>query len=333
MTSTQPVDRRTEGLTVDQLLRSFDDSLGSPAGRSTAVPTGLDSLDTHLGGGLFAGDLCLLAGAQGIGKTSLALQMLRSVAAQGRPATYICFEHTAEQLLERLLVLEANLIAGDLAPTLEEVRHHLSRSTAGTLIGRLGDLPGIEAAVSNLAAYVSLLRIVEGRGDQTGLAVIRDCARKHVGDGVVAVDYLQKVQVDDSADNDRVSRIATALKDIALDTGQAVLAVSALDRDGLSAARVRARHLQGSVTLAYEADVILVVQQKWDVVARDRLVFDLAAAQDLHHWVVITIEKNRHGDDRVDLAFRKRLARGYFDPRGHIEEDLLVEERIHVDQL
>ena len=85
------------------------------------------------------------------------------------------------------------------------------------------------------------------------------------------------------------------------------------------------------MALAYEADLILLMHHKYDVVTREKLVYDLARAQDMHHWLVVTVEKNRHGDDRVDLAFRKRLARGHIDPDGHIEDDVLVDERIHID--
>ena len=183
-----------------------------------------------------------------------------------------------------------------------------------------------------MAEYGPRLHILSARGDVTGLADVRVAASWHDRPGLVVVDYLQKVNSDQLEEDAKVAHIAMALKDFALETGQAVLAVSALERAGLEAKRIRARHLKGSVTLAYEADVILVLQHKYDVVARDKLVFDLARAQELHHWLVLSVEKNRHGEDRMDLTFRKRLSRGYVDPHGHIEEDPLVDERLHIDR-
>jgi replicative DNA helicase len=320
-----------DGIAVDQLLLTAESSLALGHGLSRPLALGLPVLDSHIGDGLVPGDLAVLAGAQGVGKTTLALQLARNVAAGGSPATYVCFEHDAEQLVERLLVLEANLAIGDAAPTLQEVRERLTRPGAGSLAERLFDLPGMAVALDRVRTYGPLLHIVSARGDVTGLAEIRVAAAWHEGLGLVVVDYLQKVRSEQSDEDQRVARIATGLKDFALETGQAVFAISALDRVGLESKRIRARHLKGSVTLAYEADLILMMHHKYDVVARDKLLYDPVGAQNLHQWLVITLEKNRHGDDRLELAFRKRLSRGHIDPNGHIEDDQLVDERLHLE--
>ncbi len=91
--------------------------------------------------------------------------------------------------------------------------------------------------------------------------------------------------------------------------------------------RIRARHLKGSVALAYEADVILVLQHKTDVVARRHLMYDTVPAEEYHRWLVWTLQKNRHGADHVDMEFRSRLSHGLLDPRGRIVAETLVDER------
>jgi replicative DNA helicase len=57
-----------------------------------------------------AGELLLIGGAQGTGKTTLALQMARNIAAR-RPGDvlYVCFEHDEEYLLNRLIAMESAL--------------------------------------------------------------------------------------------------------------------------------------------------------------------------------------------------------------------------------
>ena len=54
------------------------------AGRTNglrAIPTGFSPLDTYLHGGVRAGELLLVGGAQGVGKSTWALQLARHVAA------------------------------------------------------------------------------------------------------------------------------------------------------------------------------------------------------------------------------------------------------------
>ena len=94
-------------LTLAQALARADDMLVHDPGSTRVWRTGFSPLDQHLAGGLRAGELVLVAGAQGLGKTTCALQAARNMAAAGRTVLYVCYEHPAEQLAERLLVLEA----------------------------------------------------------------------------------------------------------------------------------------------------------------------------------------------------------------------------------
>lgn len=322
------VGRSTEPISLLAALQRAQVGEGMP---QRSWDTGLYPLDVHLGGGLHAGDLALVAGAQGVGKTTATLQVARNVAKSGGRATYVCYEHLPSTLAERLLALEAALVAGDRAPSMEELRTALARIGPNEgLEQHLGSLPGMAEALSSIAAYGERLRLVGARGDQTGLAQIRELAL--AGEpGLLVVDYLQKVHVPDAPDEEsRVARVATALKDLALEARCPVLAITAVEREGLGGGRIRSRHLKGSVTLAYEADVVLVLQDKYDVVARQHLVYDASAASAHHRWLVCSVEKNRHGEDRLDLEFRKRLSHGLLDPIGRMVEDQLTDERIDV---
>jgi replicative DNA helicase len=86
------------------------------AGRANGlrgIPTGFSPLDSYLHGGLRLGELLLLGGAQGVGKSTWALQVARHVAAGGHGRVlYVCYEHSEEFLLERLIAMESAL-AGD----------------------------------------------------------------------------------------------------------------------------------------------------------------------------------------------------------------------------
>ena len=74
------------------------------------VPLGFTPLDKSIGGGLRAGEMLLIGGAQGTGKTTMAVQMARNIVMSGLASVlYICFEHDEEYLLNRIIAQESVL--------------------------------------------------------------------------------------------------------------------------------------------------------------------------------------------------------------------------------
>src|SRR5262245_47047123 len=73
--------------------------VGTDGWRSSS--TGLAELDRVLGGGLVAGSVTLLGGEPGIGKSTLALQLARSVAMRGNRVLYVSGEEAAPQVRQR----------------------------------------------------------------------------------------------------------------------------------------------------------------------------------------------------------------------------------------
>jgi circadian clock protein KaiC len=66
-----------------------------------AVRSGIDQLDTLLGGGLAKGTSTLIIGAAGTGKSSLATQFARTAAARGEHATIFLFDESIDTFRER----------------------------------------------------------------------------------------------------------------------------------------------------------------------------------------------------------------------------------------
>ena len=92
--------------------------------------------------------------------------------------------------------------------------------------------------------------------------------------------------------------------------------------------RLRVNHLRGSGTLAYEPDVILIMNEKVDVVARHHLVYDTRAVDRYRDYVVLSIEKNRSGLAKIDLQLRKRLEQSRFERDLDVVSEDLVDERL-----
>ena len=298
------------------------------------LATGFEPLDEQLSGGIRAGELILIGGPQGLGKTTFALQMARNIAAAGGVAIYLCYEHDERVLLQRLIALEAGLLAGQFeAPTLQEISKALAvvLPDESGLAGRLRGLPFAADAVQRLAGYGSRLRIVKASGRSTGLAEIRALMPEIRSEGAIFVDYLQKVNttvLDAAVEDERITVIVEGLKDAAMDFGVPVVALAAADKSGLGEGRTRLHHLRGSTALAYECDVALMLNDKWHVVARHHLMFDTVNAERYRDWVVCTIDKNRAGRADVDLEFRKQFAYARFDPEGAVVGEELIDDRV-----
>lgn len=304
-------------------------------------PSGFGALDKGLSGGFRSGELILVGGGQGLGKTTFALQVMRNLVANGRDAVYFSFEHDNHTLLERLIAMEAAEVAGPTGVPLHRVRQAFEarHNSAPTLEGRLLGTEGGVEAVQALQAYSKRLHLHRSNGSDTDVEAMRRVIatiREHTGNmPFVIVDYLQKVHVADSAgmsEDERVTVVVEALKDLALELALPVLAIVAANKSGLAAGkRMRVQDLRGSSALAYEPDVVLIFNDKYDVVARHHLMYDLANADRFRRWVIMTIEKNRNGVDKVDIEFRKRFEQGRFEPGGGYVAEQLLDERIFPD--
>lgn len=306
---------------------------GSPAPRPWA--TGFTPLDSLLSGGFRPGELVLLAGPQGLGKTTMALQLARHVLTQGCPVLYVSYEHDALNLLERLLAAEAGERAGVDAVPLKEVRSLLEGDgSAQSLSDKLAATPGGAEAVAAVAVDVEHLHVLRAGMATDVPAIAEALAAVTATEGtapLLVVDYVQKVAVPlDTPDEEaRMARVAGALKDLALTRQVPVLAITASDSAGIAAgSRLRTEHFRGASALAYEADVVLVLNEKYDVVARHHLMYGANNADRFRAYAVLTIEKNRGGMSRVDLQFRKRFEQARYERAGSVVEEQLVDERV-----
>ncbi len=301
------------------------------------IPTGFTPLDSYLYGGLHAGELLLVGGAQGLGKTTFALQMARHIAATDRARVlYLCYEHDEEFLLERLLAMESAL-GGDPDPLgIGDLRNFLARQShreQDGLVSLLGELGPIRAVLGRIATYCDQLLLVSASGSRTTVEAIGEMARTCPGHGplLVIVDYLQKVAVHPEPDReeDKVRRIVEGLKELAMREGVAMVAVVAADIEGLRSKRMRIHHLRGGSALMYEADMVLIMNDKFQCVARHHVVYQPNVAESFKNWIVFSLEKNRGGVDLIDFELRKRFAFSCFDPNGGFVTEQLVDERIY----
>jgi len=324
---------------VHNVLAQTDERLkaGQTAGAKLWL-SGFTALDKALSGGFRSGELVLLGGAQGTGKTTFAMQVMRNLTATGHSAVYFGFDHDNHTLIERLVAMEAAEIAGPIGVPLKsvreafEARHRREPNMEGRLAGTEG---GVEA-VQAIREYGQRLHLHRSKAADTDVEAMRQVIvqiREDTGQTpFVVVDSLQKVHYEGPTvltEDDRVTNVVEALKDLTLELAVPILAVVAGGPS--SGKRLRVQDLRGSSALVVPADVVLILNEKFDVVARHHLVYNLASAERFRLWMVVSIEKNRNGVDKVDLEFQKAFKQGRFDPEGGRVEEELVDERIFVE--
>jgi len=79
----------------------------APDGDEERISTGIDELDRVLGGGIVPGSVVLIGGEPGIGKSTLILHLLASVADKERRVLYVSGEESARQIKMRARRLDA----------------------------------------------------------------------------------------------------------------------------------------------------------------------------------------------------------------------------------
>lgn len=327
---------------LDQIER---ETAAPERGLLQPLPLGFSPLDDLLNGGLRPGELMIVGGAAGVGKTIFGLQLARNVALRpmGGGAMYVCFEHDQAHLTTRLLCLEsAELGHGDDALNMGRLAKLAATAggdheSARGLISLLQRDQRHQAVVAAVQRYAGRLFLVKASGRHSTLDRITDAAidlaRRNPA-SLLVVDYLQKIPVDSAAleaETEATTYLAQGLKDLALETGLRVVAIAALDHEGLRHKRLRFSDLRGSSALQYEADVGLIFNNKYDIISREHLVYNERQAPDLQRWLVMTVEKNRAGRARVDLEFALDAAHFRLISKGGYVRERLIDDRLTLE--
>ena len=241
--------RSSRGLTpISDVLFDVYDRLSELAASDSAVPglsTGLKDLDRAISG-LNKSDLILLAARPGMGKTSMALNILLEAGKKsGRQVAFFSLEMSREQLALRLISSECfvdnkKLVTGKLT---EE------------------DWESVAAAADSLSRSTILI-------DDDSTVTVADINAKcrRVEDlGLVVIDYLQLMQSaggkSRSGDNRQqiVSDISRSLKIMAKELNVPVLCLSQLSRanEGRTDKRPMLSDLRESGAIEQDADIVL----------------------------------------------------------------------------
>lgn len=309
--------------------------------RFRPLPTGFHPLDDILAGGLRPGELMIIGGTFGVGKTIFALQTARNVV-KSHPthgALYVCYEHDPTHLLMRLLSLEsAECCHIQDALTLRKLADLAFEGTTGQgLVSRLQGMPRYAEMMEQVLSYGERLALIRASGINGTLERIRGWAKEIIEQKservLLIVDYLQKIPLEQAAtaaitEEEATTRLAQGLKELAMSLEIPVIAIAASDRAGLKSRRMRLADLRGGSALQYEADIGLVLNNKYEIVSREHLMFNAIQAEEMRKWVVMSVEKNRAGVNAIDMEYAIDSAHFRLLPDGDLVRERLVDEKV-----
>ncbi len=270
------------------LHETFDrlDELHREKGKLRGVATGFNDLDQKLGG-LQKSDLIILAARPSMGKTSLALDIIRNVAMNEKKAVGIfSLEMSKDQLVDRMLAAEADV--------------DLWKMRTGKLrdLGPDNDFERIGHALGRL----SEAQIFIDDSGSLNIMELRTKARRLQADhdlDLIVVDYLQLMQGRSTENRvQEVSEISRSLKILAKELNVPVLALSQLSRAVEQRGgdkKPQLSDLRESGSIEQDADVVMFIY-------RD----EMYAGKDSKkpHIAEILIKKHRNGPTGdVELFF------------------------------
>ena len=252
------------------------------------VQTGLKTFDA-MTGGLEGGQVCILAGGPGQGKTTLATQIAEHATATGTPAVIASFENAPINL-----ALKVVCAGGQPGSTLADVtRGHVK-------------LDVFKKAVEQAAPALERMTIIGGNASLSVEDLVEQCRkameRAETSRCLVVVDYLQTWASssdelrDRGSDFERINVLTARLREVARTLGSPVLVLASQNRAsgsyGGGSGQAQLDSLKGSGDIEYGADQVCILTRVPD------------DPDNVRRSVTLNLVKNRHGAmGSVDLTF------------------------------
>lgn len=300
------------GAHIDEFINGIAASVDTPP-----TPTGFDSLDIELGGGLYEG-LYIIGAISSLGKTTLAMQIADQIAEGGRDVLIFSLEMSRTELMAKS-ISRHTIKRVDADPSLCNMHAKTARGiTTGTQYKGYSDVEKelIKAAIEDYRAYAGHIFISEGIGD-IGVAQIRETVSNHIcltgNKPVVIVDYLQILAPNDvrATDKQNTDKAVLELKRMSRDYKIPVVAISSFNRMSYTS-EVGMSAFKESGAIEYGSDVLIGLQLGgMSAKPTERELMDLKQRDPRE--VELIILKNRNGRVGVKVQYEYYPMFNYFE--------------------
>jgi replicative DNA helicase len=215
-------------------------------GETIGTRSGLADLDKEIGG-YRPGELIVIAGRPGSGKSALAMNEAMSIGKQGLPVLKFSLEMKGLELATRVL-------GGESRVDLTRIRDgNLSSEELSRLATASDQCQGVPVRVYaqsevNLSYIASVSRRAKARAVDNQL-------------GAIVIDYLQLMEYDNNNENIELGKITKASKRLAMELDCPVFLLSQLNRslESRNDKRPNASDLRGSGSIEQDASLIIMV--------------------------------------------------------------------------
>lgn len=243
--------------------------------------------------GLEAGDLVLLGGRPGSGKTSLSQQLAVTLAETGEPVGYISLEMPRQQLLLREMCARGGV-------------NYQAARTGRLTRDELVKLRRVRAEVAHLPLYID----DRPKSPASLVRAARRLKGQYPDIRVIVVDYLSLLTAPEGENqNIRISLISQALKGAARSLDVAMVVLVQLNRQGAEG-MPELHHLRDSGSLEQDADLVVFIYRPYAVTQRG----DPTEAH-------IKVAKNRHGATLTERVTFVPRAMRFEDYQGSVTND------------
>lgn len=294
-------------------LQSFIDGIAESV-NTPYIPTGFNTLDTALDGGLYEG-LYIVGAISSLGKTTLITQIADQIAQAGHDVLIFSLEMARAEIMAKSIsrhTLQQVLNNGG------EIRN--AKTTRGITTGKRYENYSktekelIQNAIIDYSKYAEHIYISEGIGN-IGAEQIRETVKQHIlftgNTPVVVIDYLQILAPysERATDKQNTDKAVMELKRISRDYKTPVIGISSFNRANYSVA-VSMEAFKESGAIEYSSDVLFGLQLK----GAGEKDFDANEAKKKSpREIELVILKNRNGSTGNKLSFKYYPLFNYFE--------------------
>lgn len=212
-------------------------------GTESVVSTGFADIDLKLNGGMRRGNLLIVAGRPGMGKTAFATDLALNAAMENHPTLFMSMEMSDTELADRMLASASRI------------------PLSSVLTGQLDD-DGWTRISAGLGRIHATPLFIDEQGGLTLFDIAskaRSIKRKH-GLGLIVVDYLQLASGDGDNRNQEIERISRGLKALAKELEIPIVVLSQLSRkvEERTNKRPMLSDLRDSGAIEQDADVVMM---------------------------------------------------------------------------